>query len=60
MYKRVKPGLKLVLDSVEFSSTRKDSFLCVYISYFVLFLNIAFESLEFASYFGKEIIVKVC
>ena len=49
MHKRVSPGLKLVQDLVEFCSTWKDGFLCVHILYFVLFINTAFESLEFAS-----------
>ena len=31
-----------------------DSFICVYLSYFVLFLIIAFESLELSSYVLKE------
>ena len=42
MHKRIIPGLKLVLD-LEFSYTRKDSFLCIYISY-LGFFNIAIES----------------
>ena len=44
---------------MEFSSTRKGSFLCVYICYFVLFLIIAFIFLKFASFFRNEIRVKV-
>ena len=54
MHKRVSTGLKLVRDKVEFCSTWKDDFLCVYNLYFVLFIKTAFESLEFASYFKKK------
>ena len=56
MHKRVKsrtkasPGLRYV----EFCSFWKDGFLCVYILYFILFIDTAFESLEFARYFRKN------
>ena len=43
MHKRVRTGRNLVLDKMAFISGRKDNFVCVYISYFVLFLNIAFD-----------------
>ena len=40
--------------------TRKDSFLCINIHYVILFLNFAFESLEVAGYFMREVQVKIC
>ena len=45
---------------MKFSSVTNDSFRCVFSSYSVLFVNIAFECKEFACCFWKKLRVKVC
>ena len=59
MHKKVRPGLKLDLVQVDFSFIKRDNFLCIILRYLVLFLNIVFESLKFATYFLKKLKVKV-
>ena len=41
MYETNRPGLKLHLVKVEFSSLKKDTFLFVFLNYSALILNIA-------------------